>query len=297
MARRSPKSVIIEELFRQRYNAETGALTDPIVKLDDVSEAINRYNSRCEPGQRLSTKNPANFFKDFVRNKGWANAKWPASVLQAGYTARQVTGQGRCFEFVRIPAGQAVAFPTVPPPDQSTPRHRVESVSLPLASRRLGRAEETWIAQVVVRLRIVETHLSLFSPRRNRIVQVDHLQMSVKLSDTEIDALFLVQENGGDQPVRQELIACCEVKGRRDDLLEEQILRQVRAVFRLPAATQDVALPIGIKVVGNSEIYVVEFQPVTRDQVDQLQSLEKVSAVVYELSPPVPGIGDSMRRR
>lgn len=299
MASRSRKSEIIEALFKQRWNAQTKALTNAVVTLNDVSGAIEQYNSGRPPSQRLSTKNPANFFKDFIRNKRRANANWPLFILQAGYTARQVTGQGRCFEFVEIPPGQAVPFPetVVPLPDQNTPRHRVESVSLPLASRRLGRAEETWIVQVVVRLRIIETHLSLFSPRRERIVQVDHLQMSVKQSNAEIDALFLIQENGGDQSVCQEVIVCCEAKGLRDDLLEDQIVQQVRAVFRLPGVTQDLAVPIGVKVVGRSEIYVVEFEAVTRDQADNLESLRKASGVVYELSPPVPGIGHGLRRR
>jgi hypothetical protein len=238
----------------------------------------------------MSTKNPANFFKDFVRDKRRANGNWPHYVLTAGYTARQTTGGGRCFEFVALMPGQTEPFPLAIRPGPETPRHAIESVSLPLASRVLGRSEETWLIQVAVRLRVIETHLSLFSSRRDRIAQVDHLQISAKVGP-EIDALYLVIEDSGTPGQREEAIVSCEAKGLRDDLLEDQILEQVRAVFKLSTVRQNTVIPMGIKVVGRSVLHVVEFQAVTREEAAELACLTTLSDATYELHPPVPGIG------
>lgn len=253
----SAKPEVIERLFEKRWQPATRSLTQTLVTLNEVSEALREHNAAV-PSRTLSDRNPANFFKDFIRNKQAANRNWPASVLGRGYTARQVTGGNACFEFV------------------------------PLASRRLGRSDEPWLIQVLVRLRVIETHLSLFS--RRSILQVDHLQMSVKLARSEIDALFLAIEESGPGATR-EVIVSCEAKGRRDDILEDQVLRQVQAVFRMAGVTQDLALPIVVKTLGPSEIHVVEFEAVSRKDAEDLKSLVVASEAVYELVPPVPGIG------
>ena len=184
----SRKTLVIERIFFARWDDGTGALSSSMVSLKDVVAAINDVNT--EAGKTLlSPRNSANFFKDFIRNVARANANWPQAVLDEGYTARQVTGGGQCFEFLLLPAGQTVPFVGIPGPDNTTPRHRLETASLPLASRRLGRREETWLTQVIVRVRLVETYFSLFS--RLHVVQVDHLQMGAKLGRAEIDALYL----------------------------------------------------------------------------------------------------------
>ena len=69
-----------------------------------------------EPGDLLnnSENNPANFFKDFVRVIKSANKNWPASVLAAGYTARQSPGAGECLRVRRAAAradGSLLGFP------------------------------------------------------------------------------------------------------------------------------------------------------------------------------------------
>lgn len=123
------------------------------------------------------------------------------------------------------------------------PRHKIESLSLPLASRRLGRRDEPWLVQVLIKLRVIETHLAMFSQRK--IVQLDHLQMSVKLRKSEIDALFLALEH--EDPAHpesvHEVIVCCEAKQMHDDILEDQMLGHVEAVFKAKGVQQDLALP------------------------------------------------------
>jgi len=275
-------------LFEQRWDEDRGALRRSEVSLSDVSRAIRAVNPSLPQHRRLSDRNPANFFKDFIRNRASANSNWPASILERGYTARQTTGEGQCFEFVPLAEGQTEPFPRlVPEPCNSTARHRIESASLPLASRKLGRTDEPWLIQVAVRLRLIQTHLALFSPRE--ILQVDHLQMSVKLRRTEIDAVFLAVEQVED--AHREVLVTCEAKTGRDDILPDQVLEQVRAVFDQRAITQNTVIPLAMKTVGSSEVYVVEFEPVSRAEIDAASELTVASAAIYELSPTVPGIG------
>ena len=289
---KSKKTQIVESVFNARWDQRTRTVSDRIVTLEQVADAIRRYNS-AHPESKLSDRNPANFFKDFIRNRNRANANWPASVFKRGYTARQLTGSNECFEFVPLALGQTEPFPNlIPAPTELTPRCRIESVSLPLASRRLGRRDEAWLIQVLVRLRVIETHLALFSKRK--LVQIDHLQMSVKLQEAEIDALFLATESEESAAPgnTREVIVSCEAKGLRDDVLQDQILRQVQTVFRMPGLRQDLVLPIAVKAIGRSAVRVIEFDVVARADVAASDSLSIVSDGIYELVPPIPGIGE-----
>lgn len=277
----SEKTPVIKWLFERRYDRATGSVESPVVTLAEVAEAIRAT------GVALSDKNTANFFKDFVRNVDSSNQNWPGEVWEAGYTGRQVTGDGRCFEFVRPRTGQTTPFVGVLLPGGDPPLHRVESASLPLASRRLGRSDEAWLAQVVVRLRVVETHMAVYSPLAARVRQVDHLQMSVKLAESEVDAVYLAVLEGGEQ-----ILISCEAKGRRDDLLESQMVAQVKALYEQRAEElPERVLPMGIKALAPSRIQLVEFAPVTRADAPNLDELEATAHVHYELTPPVPGIG------
>ncbi|HEX4606497.1 MAG TPA: hypothetical protein VH724_21035 [Candidatus Angelobacter sp.] len=286
------KAAIVEDIFLERWNPATGRLSNPLVTLPDLSKAIQAYNG-LHKQRPLSDRNPANFFKDFIRNKRRANKNWPKKILDAGFTARQVTGAGRSFEFVRLADKQEDPFPlnAVPGPTENTPRFKIETISLPLASRRLGRKDEPWLVQVLVRLRIIETHLALFSSRK--IIQLDHLQMNVKLSRSEIDALFLAIEELGEN-IRKEVLVTCEAKGRNDDILETQVLEQVRAAFRFRLASNVQAvgvLPMAIKAFAPSQIFVVEFESINEEQAEAATSLTVASSAIYELTPRIPGIG------
>lgn len=280
MGKPSDKPPVVEYLFDQRWDPVTKKPTNPLVTLADVSAAIQAVKAP------LSAKNPANFFKDIVRNTKSANASWPASVYARGYTGRQRTGGGLAFEFVPVKPGSAVAFETVPPPGPATPRHRIETASLPLASRRLGRRDEPWLTQVLVRVKLIETHFSLFSAKK--VLQVDHLQMAVKLRESEIDAIYLATED----PVgpASEFLISCEAKGKRDDILETQLMSQVGAIFAAKKVVQNRVVPVAVKVIGTSLIHLVEYDEVTRAAYPALTGLQIVRDVVYELVPPVPGI-------
>ena len=111
----------------------------------------------------------------------------------------------------------------------------------------------------------------------------------MKLAKTEIDALFLAHEETS-PGVFQEVIVTCEAKGKTDDILEDQILRQAKAPFGMKQVSQDVVIPIAVKCVNPSEIYVVEFDAVDRNSYTDLDELTISCDSLFEIRPPVPGI-------
>lgn len=119
---------------------------------------------------------------------------------------------------------------------------------------------------------------------------------------SEIDALFLgVVEVDGE---RRNVLVTCEAKQERDPLLGEQIVRQVRAAFasieRLDLNVH-LVVPIGLKAVKDTGVYVVEFAAWTPEEAADTETdeLAMASRGLYRLCPPVPGVGAkaSVRRR
>ena len=286
-SQRIQRRKVIESLFRSRWDGQH--LSAPVVTLDQVSQALRDYLDSNAPSYPLSPKNVANFAKDLVRNVDTGNRTWPESVLSAGFTCRQVTGGGRCFEFIRVPDGQLTAFVRLPGPSDRTPKYEIASLSIPLASRRLGRPDEPWLIQVVVRLRVMEHHLAMVSGLD--ILELDHLQTNVKLGDAEVDALFLATDRSG-----KERYVTCEAKGDRDDILVPQILGQVKAACRSKNSPDEI-IPTAIKVIGPSRIHLMQFQLVRREEAEALSGLAVENDAVYSFKPMVEGIGDRKRAR
>lgn len=282
----SAKTKVIEHLFMTHWDAATGQLTKSVMTMQDVLQAIEHCNTRF--GTKLSRRNPANFMKDIVRGAA-ASVHWPQELKTRSYTAKQRTGAGDVFEFVPYPPGCTEPFPDVYCATASTMRHKIESASMSLEAKRLGRADEAWSIQTAVKLRIIETHLAIYS--QLPVVEVAHLQMSVKLRKAEIDGLFLARCKDPSGSLFN-IVVTCEAKQARERILEDQIIEQVRAVFATTATHLGVGVvvPIAIKVVKKVGFYVVEFAPVQRAAAVTLQSLAVASEVVYELHPPVPGI-------
>jgi hypothetical protein len=289
------KEYVFEKCFNERWDESSGTVRSPVVTVREVAEATAEWLASHPNVDPKKVGNRYAFFKDFIRNLKRANKRWPKSILDRKYTARQLTGGGASFEFVPLRPGQIIPFPNaVPPPDRSTPTHGIESISMPLASRLLGRADEPWLIQVLVRLHVIETHLSLYSTRN--ILQIDHLQMSVKLYLSEIDALFLAVEDIG-LGKTQEVIVTCEAKGLHDDILESQVLLQVESVFQSPNMNQDTVIPIAVKAHRQSVVHVVEFAAISREVLSNERMLTIASQALYEFIPPVPGIGEKKKSK
>jgi hypothetical protein len=274
----SAKTDVIRRLFEERYESATGSLSSDVVTFDDLAQAIR--------DSTLSGANPANFFKDLVRSPT-RNENFPAEVVAAGYTAEQYIGSVRrgCFRFIPLPEDQSVAFvERTPAPELFDDVHVVQSLSLNLASRLLGRRDESWLTQVAANLNLVATHLALHSPLA--LESIELLQTNIKLRNAEIDALFLAQiaESGSES---SGVLVCVEMKHRREMLEDEQILRGAEAASQEAAKRlglqQVTVVPMGVKALVKGHVWIVEFS-------HEFPPLVPVSEHLYRLEPSVPGI-------
>lgn len=278
---RSQKTQVIEHLFDKHWNEASGSLDKSLMSLDDVVQAIRE----CEDLYRvtLSSRNPANFMKDLLRGAN-ASRNWPASVAARRFTAVQRTGDGECFEFIPYRPGQTEPFPDAFGVREDAPRYPVQSISIPLVTKSLGRSDETGLVQTAINLRVVETHFAVASAFP--LLELAHLQMGIKLRSTEIDALFLGKT--GDPQHPDSVLITCEAKQAKDPLIQSQIINQVRAAF--VAAEVDTVIPIGLRTIKGVGFYLTEFAAVRRADADALDELTLASDAIYELHPPVKGI-------
>jgi hypothetical protein len=277
------KKAVVEYLFFSRWDPSKEVLKNAVVTLAEVSEAIRHCNSL--DGKRRSDSNPANFMKDIIRGHG-ASKQWPDSLKKLKYTAVQRTAEGRSFEFIQYEAGQAEPFPDVYKARSGLPKAAIQSLSMRHESKMLGRRDESWLTQTAVNLRIVETHFALNSPME--VIDLVHLQMSVKLRRTEIDAMFMARIQLGDSLETRTAIITCEAKQATERVLESQIVEQVKAAFA--ETSLDLAIPIAIRAIRGVGIYVVEFGVVERAAAETYTKPVAASEAVYALQPPVNGI-------
>lgn len=104
---------LIERLFDKRWDIDRQTLTKAVVTIDDVKEVISEFNaSSIAPVLGpIGLDYAERFFKDYPRNRSFANARWPKCVFRSGYTAVVEDRAGACFRFVPVEEGQAEPFP------------------------------------------------------------------------------------------------------------------------------------------------------------------------------------------
>ena len=279
---KSQKPVVIERIYRTLLAADGVTMTRSVVTNTDVVEAISWCNANH--GTTLSAKNPANFLKDIIRGAN-ASGMWPDSLKALHLGARQVTGDGNVFEFVPYAPGQTKPFPDRFGYHAAVETHKIQSVSMPLASKALGRDDETYLIQVAVKLNVVETHFALYSPLN--VVELNHLQIGIKLRLCEVDSLFAAicrDEEGQDRA----LVITAEAKRKNQRILEEQVIQQVRAAFQEMPVVDTVA-PIVLASAGGG-IYLAEFKAVKRAGLAIFNELELATERLYVLVPAVRGV-------
>lgn len=284
----SKKTSVIEWLFFNRnYDASTGTLHTANVTRDDIADAIRQTRGG------LSTNNTANFWKDLTRGGAAALSKnWPARVSNLGFGGTDGIGHGptTAFRFVRVPQGQAAPAYDFANFDATLPVAPLQSLSMPVAMRSLGRPSENWQAQVAARLDVVASYFALYSPRNvppERVEEVSFLQTGVKGKSAEIDATFSVLSKRG------HWLVAAEIKGRNEEFYLPQIKRaaiELDAIAKAGSASKlssiSGIIPLGIKVVGKSKLWVIELDPVTNPS----NPLSKSAEAVFELVPAVPGV-------
>jgi len=293
------KPSVIKYLFDRRYDAANRQLTDPLIKSDALVEAIEACNQLG--GKPLSTRNPANFLKDFLRSPK-RNELWPSELKNAGITARQKYRKKRVFAFAPYSSGQTEPFPDhfILPIDAE--EQVVESVSLASAARALGRADEAWLIQVCVHQRIVQTQFALHSELSCDVIDLFHLQNSVKATP-EIDAIFLLTLRRGKDTTKA--LVTLEAK-RNEPILADQIRAQVAYMAnhcRAKKGLSDVSLIIPVAARsqvhnGSRVVALFEMAPVSVERgaeayaadEEHLLKLDIREPVAYRLRPDVTGI-------
>lgn len=279
----SQKTQVIEWIFLNRkYDPAEEGLIDPVVSMDDIDEGIR------ETEADLSTANLANFWKDLTRAGATGlNRNWPPSVFKHGYAGGDAIGQTdrAVFMFVPVEQGQSEPFVDAVTFDERIPLVRLQSLSMPQAMKALGRRSENWHAQVVDRLNVVSSFFALRSPRN--VHEVNFLQTGIKMKDGETDAAFSLLADDG------QWLVSAEVKGKNEQYHLPQIARAAYALNTAARSTKGSTLgnvvgviPLGIKVVGRSKLWVVEFAPVDGPDTP----LVKMAEGLFELVPHVPGI-------
>ncbi|HEV7737410.1 MAG TPA: hypothetical protein VGO47_08595 [Chlamydiales bacterium] len=297
--KQSAKTLVIELLFNLRWDKEKRCLRNDLVTLTHIANAIRKFNKNPPKGLKaLSDQNPANFFKDFVRRTSSANRHWPQSVLQRGFTAVQDTGGGRSFRFVPLPLGQVTPFLEAgnryPKMTGEECRFKLQSLSLDIKSRLLGRRDESWLMQVAVKLYLVQSHLALCS--KNNLIQVSELQQNIKQSKAEIDGLYL-----GKITADNSMLITLEAKGKKDDILESQIVQQVNAVMSMKSIHRNLdeiagnadnffVLPMAMKVIDKSIIYIAEYAPIKYQKNLRITEVTLTTESICEILPPVDGL-------
>src|SRR5262249_34161385 len=152
---------------------------------------------------------------------------WPERILKLGWTGRQSTGSGNVFEFIPVPAGEAIELAKDYNPTRATPTYDIQSLSLSLASKNLGREDEAWLLQVAVNLKVIEAHFAVGPQRQLPSAELNHLQMDLKLRKVQIDAMYLLTRAlpGGRHDT---VLVTVEAKQAGQRILEEQVVRQVK---------------------------------------------------------------------
>jgi hypothetical protein len=293
----SEKPVIFEYLFNQRYDGKTGLFTHSTVTQDELQEAIN--NLAGEMGLSLKPGNPANFLKDYLRS--WSrNSTWPTTLHHAKYTARQVYGESRVFDFVPYKTGQTEPFPDEFPLPLGAKMHELEAISLPSAARALGREGESWLIQVIVQQRVLQTHFALFSELQ--AVDLFHLQNAMKATP-EIDAVFLL--NFIHRGAAAKALVTLEAKNN-DPVLPDQIraqvaymakqcttrpaLNDIEFVIPIAAATRHSVHPRTIQLHEMEPIAVAEGAAAQDANAQHTLPLNTRSSVGYTFKPQIAGI-------
>ncbi|AOY64487.1 hypothetical protein ABFO19_03100 [Xanthomonas citri pv. glycines] len=274
----SDKTDVILYLFDKYWDPVGRRLTKTLMSLQDVAEAIRACN--VQDGKARSDRNPANFLKDVIRSRR-ASRIWPQEVALLRFTGEQRTGTGDSFEFVPYAVGQDEPFPDLYRATHETKNIDMQSVSMSLASRDLGRSDEAWLIQTAVNLRVIEQHMATVSALQ--VKEVTHLQMTVKLRTTEIDALYLANTKEFSK-----VLITCEAKNGSERILTGQIISQVKAAFETTDA--ELVVPVAIRSEKGVGIHVMEFKHVSRDLLARFAELELASDALYRLVPAVRGI-------
>ncbi len=310
----SKKPPVFEHLFKHRYDEQgvrsdrwdegTGTIPEErrLVYSNEVLIAI------VETKAKLGDNQAANFSKDFLR-KASRSKNWPKSLADARWTVKQQTGRddsnGRARNFLWKPYadGQTDPFPDEWPIEPGFVTHPMQSVTISVASKQIVRLDEPRLMQIVVDLRVVETHFALYSPLSTddyKVVHMDHLQTGLKLRGSEIDGLYLAEFQDR-QGVRHPVLITVEAKKEDELVITSQVIAQIEHASALGVTCEKI-IPLAIKH-ADGGAFVFEYAPfdipptgiLEKDSVDET-ALKRVATVFYEVRPEMVGLSRGAKR-
>lgn len=313
----SKKTRVIEILFEDPSRWAGDILVRDTVSFDEVVQAISQRNLELGPDEyRLSTGNPANFIKDFVRNGASFSRNWPSSVLSSGYSAVPEKGDKLCFRFVPIGGSESDDRTRLPSVYPQVPNNItidvVQTLSIDLLNKALARTDENWLQVLANSLHIPHQHFARHPVEGRQLLHVGHIQSNVKLRRAELDGLYLARM--GDGTVG---LISAEVKGPNDDILLSQIAQQIEALRRLRQLItlfrslgvekgDAIIIPFAIKLVkvdklqdavreqvvpsgAKAVIYSLSFDPVSFGEQDK-PDLKVHGESIFILQPSIKGV-------
>lgn len=213
------------------------------------------------------------------------------------------TNRARNFVFKPYDLGSDDPFPDDWPTPKSLADHAIQSVTISVASKQLERLDETRLMQIVVDLRIVETHFALYSPLSTddfKVVHMDHLQMGLKLRGSEIDGLYLAEFMDASRDLHPVLITV-EAKKHDEFINTTQLISQVIAASGLGIQCEKI-VAIALKHIDGG-VVLFEFAPFTPPPAIKMsedalvdEDLLDVSTVRYSVVPPMIGLSQRAKR-
>ena len=310
----SKKPQVFEHLFYWRYDLrgnksprwDERAKTIPeehrMVYSDEVVHAIRELRVT------LGNNQAANFTKDFLR-KSSRSLNWPKSLADIRWTIKQQTGKdpinnrARNFFFKPYETNSYDPFPDDWPTPTDLREHAIQSVTISVASKQLQRMDETRLMQIVVDLRIVETHFALFSPLSTdkfKVVHMDHLQMGLKLRGSEVDGLYLAEFMDETRALHPVLITV-EAKKYDEFINTTQVISQVIAVSGLCIECEKI-VAIALKEIADG-VVLFEFEPFIPPSTVKFtdgeladDDLRGVSTIRYRVMPSMIGLSNHAKR-
>jgi hypothetical protein len=187
-------------------------------------------------------------------------------------------------------------FIPVQGPDENTPHRVAPAHSIDPVFREFKKDDEVRLVSVVRETRLIEYHWTQEGKREHGL---KYVQAPLRCGGWgEMDSFYL-----GEWPCvsrkEERFMVVVEAKKTGCDLFLSQIFHHAAAAFHVaedtgicdPETTRVVCL--GIQAVGPSQIYLVQYEPVARKQLDihEIGAMKIESRALYTLDPMVCGIG------
>lgn len=264
----SQKNIVFERLFNKNGYG--------VVTLTDVDIAIREMNT--ELGSTLSTKNVANFYKDYTRVARRANNNWPASLRSRRVTARKADRSGECFEFVEWPASLNDPFVDDITPKPNTPTEPL-AVSISARFRRQGCRDESYIASLADKIGLFSYFLQTLD-----ITEVETVHFGKK-ARAEIDVIIC----GRDTISGEDILVAVEVKSHTESIVMGQLAAQSAACAKMAAERNiNAYYMVAMKPVrtdGGCGIFICASQKLYSEA--GTTELQFCDGIIYELDVPI----------